>query len=148
MKDFSLNITCKNNELGIHEEDGSGCLYHGLTIEDVKVAIADYLETNCSENVRYIKFSGGTPFCGEDFEEYEAVDLSVTDEQLSQMADDYAKDNAAMYEDIENDYGVDREDYNSEEEYQEALEEFSEEYYGESWGDWIEVSKEEYLENR
>lgn len=149
MQDFKLIITCKNNELEIHKENGSGCLYCGLTIENVKAAIADYLETNYPENVRYIKFSGGsTAFDGMDFEEYRAIGLSVTDEQLSQMAVNYAEDNAAQYLHIEVDYCIYRENYDNEEDYRNELEEAEEDYYENIWSDWIEVSKEEYLENR
>ena len=52
-----------------------------------------------------------------------------------------------MYEDIENDYSICREDYDSEEEYESALLEASDEYYAECSGDWEEVSYEEFLEN-
>ena len=97
--------------------------------------------------MRYIKFYGGTPFCGTDYEEYEAYEDDTTDEVLDEEAASKAYDNGGMYEDIENDYSICREDYDSEEEYESALSEASDEYYAECSGDWEEVSYEEFLEN-
>ena len=54
---------------------------------------------------------------------------------------------AQPYQAIETDYQIYRDDYATEEEYEDANNEASEEYYSECWGDWEEVSYEEYLEN-
>ena len=98
--------------------------------------------------MRYFKFCGGTPFCGCDFEQYECFkDEKVNESFLDNYASDLAADNAAMYEDIEHDYGVEKEDYASDEDFQTALEEYSDEYYGESYCDWEEVTREVFLEN-
>ena len=97
--------------------------------------------------MRYIKFYGGTPFCGTDYEEYEAFKDNITDEELDSESAERSYVNANMYEDIENDYSICREDYDSEEEYESALSEASDEYYAECSGNWEEVSYEEFLEN-
>ena len=97
--------------------------------------------------MRYIKFYGSTPFCGTDYEEYEALEDSWTDKQLDSESEERCYSNASMYEDIETDYQIYRDDYTTEEEYKDAYDEASDEYYSECFGDWEEVSYEEYLEN-
>lgn len=96
--------------------------------------------------MRYIQFYGGTPFCGTDYEEYEAYEDTVTDNELDEEADERARMNAESYEDIENDYAIYPDDYDSEEEYENACAEAYDEYYSESGGGWREVSEEEYKE--
>lgn len=97
--------------------------------------------------MRYIKFYGATPFCGTDFEDYEEFEDDTTDEYLNEEAASRAYDNGGMYENIETDYSICREDYDSEEEYESAFSDASDEYYAECTGDWEEVSYEEFLEN-
>lgn len=97
--------------------------------------------------MRYIKFICDTPFCGTDLEEYVAFDDDYTDEQLDQYAADLAHENGEGYENIELDYSIYREDYDTEEEYEEAWFEAESEYFCECTGDWEEVSYEEFLEN-
>lgn len=97
--------------------------------------------------MRYIKFMCDTPFCGTDLEEYVAFEDGYTDEQLDQYAADLARENGEAYEHIEVDYSIYREDYDTEEEYEEAWFEAESEYYCECTGDWEEVSYEEFLEN-
>ena len=96
--------------------------------------------------MRYIKFYGGTPFCGTDYEEYEVFEDNITDEYLDEEADDRSRSNAESYENIGVDYGIYEEDFDSYDEYEEALCEASDEYYAESYGHWEEISKEEYEE--
>lgn len=96
--------------------------------------------------MRYIKFSGGTGFCGCDFEEYMEFD-SITDEQLNEYTDELIYDNANSYADIEIDYDICEDNYDSEEEYRAAFFEAEEAYYNEAYGTWEEISKEEYEEN-
>lgn len=97
--------------------------------------------------MKYIKFYGGTAFCGEDFEYYEVVDDNLTDEDLDQMAADYAYDNASSYEDVERDYQIDEDNYASYDDFEAACDEARDEYYGESYGHWEEITREEFLEN-
>ena len=65
--------------------------------------------------MRYIKFEGGTGFCGCDFIEFEVFEDSVKDSKLDNIADGYARDNGESYLDIEKDYCIYREDFESEE---------------------------------
>lgn len=97
--------------------------------------------------MRYIKFYGGTPFCGTDYEEYEAFEDNTTNEELDSESAERSYANANMYEDLETDYSVYREDFDTKEAYDEAIAEASDEYYAECSGDWEEVSYEEFLEN-
>lgn len=97
--------------------------------------------------MRYIKFTCDTPFCGTEVVEYVAFEDDYTDEDLDQYAADLAHDNGETYEDIESDYSIYREDYGTEEEYEEAYFEAETEYYCECTGEWEEVSYEEFLEN-
>ena len=97
--------------------------------------------------MRYIKFICDTPFCGADLEMYVAFEDDYTDENLDQYAADLAYENGESYEDIEGDYFIYREDYDTEEDYEEAIFEAESEYYSECSGDWEEVSYEEFLEN-
>jgi hypothetical protein len=97
--------------------------------------------------MRYIKFYGGTPFCGTDYEEYEAFEDNITDAQLEDESAERSYSNASMYEDIETDYQIYQDDFDTEEEYEEAYNEASDAYYEECCGNWEEVSYEEFLEN-
>lgn len=97
--------------------------------------------------MRYIKFYGGTCFCGEDFEDYVTVADNTTDEELDQEATDRGRDNAESYEDIARDYCIDRDDYDSDEEYEEALDDATEAYWEEVYSGWEELTREEFLEN-
>lgn len=94
--------------------------------------------------MRYIKIKGGTCFCGCDFEEY--LETNITDEELDRYCVNAAHENASMYENIERDYGIYQEDYTTEEDYETAINEATEEYYDEAYADWEEITKEEYGE--
>lgn len=94
--------------------------------------------------MRYIKITGGTCFCGRDFEEY--LETNMTDEELDRYCAEAAYENASMYENIELDYGIYQEDYATEEDYETAIDEATEEYYDEAYADWEEITKEEYEE--
>lgn len=96
--------------------------------------------------MRYIKFEGGTGFCGCDFTEFHIFEDSVKDSELDDLADEYARDNAEFYLDIENDYSIDREDYENEEAYENAYYQAEEWYFEDCYCSWTELSKEEYLE--
>ena len=98
--------------------------------------------------MRYIKFFGCTQFCGTDFEIYEAFEDSITDNELDLISDEYTFENANEFEDIEVDYSIYEENYDTEEEYLEARDEASEQYYSECYGDWLEITEEEYNENK
>ncbi len=96
--------------------------------------------------MRYIKFEGGTGFCGCDFVEFEVFEDSVKDFELDNLADEYAYDNGMCYINIETDYSIYRENFDSEEEYEEAYDQAEEWYFEDCYCYWTELSKEEYLE--
>ena len=96
--------------------------------------------------MRYIKIEGGTCFCGCDFEEYLKTDM--TDEELDRYCAEAAYENASMYENIERDYSIYQEDYATEEDYDAAIDEATEDYYSETSAYWEEITKEEYEENK
>lgn len=96
--------------------------------------------------MRYIKIEGGAAFCGCDFEEY--LETGMTDEELDRYCAEAAIENASMYENIERDYSIYQEDYATEEDYDAAIDEATEDYYGEANAYWEEITKEEYEENK
>lgn len=80
--------------------------------------------------MRYIKFIGGTGYCGTDFEEVKAFSDSTTDEELYTYSEELAHDNAAEYEmDVDGDYFED-----------------GGEYFETAYCDWTEITEEEYKE--
>lgn len=97
--------------------------------------------------MRYIKFSGDAGYCGTNLEQYEAFEDSITDEELDEYADDLAHDLGDDYEYIAM-QGIDEDDFDSEEDYEYALEEAQENYRADVYCIWTEVSEEEYLENK
>ena len=96
--------------------------------------------------MRYIKFEGGTGFCGCDFMKLEVFEDSVKDAVLDEIADEYARDNGESYLDIENDYSIYREDFESEEEYEDAYCQADAWYWEDCYCFWTELSREKYLE--
>ena len=96
--------------------------------------------------MRYIKFEGGTGFCGCDFTEFHVFEDSAKDSVLDDMAAEYARDNGESYLDIERFYSIYREDFDSEEEYKDAYYQAEEDYFGDCYCDWTELTREEYLE--
>ena len=98
--------------------------------------------------MRYIKFTGGTGFCGEEFENYIAFEEdNINDKFLQEYANELASDNASAYEDMERHYQIDRDDFDSEEEYDEACEQAQEDWYGDIWSNWEEITKKEWEDN-
>lgn len=88
--------------------------------------------------MRYIYFTGGTGYCGCDFDEYLEVPDDTPDSMLDSMAEDFAYDNGESYEHVATGWGNGWE-----------TEEEQESYYQEDcWCSWEEISEEEYLENK
>ena len=87
------------------------------------------------ENMRYIRFTGGTGYCGCDIEDYRAPD-SVEDHEIDLIAEDMAHDNAESYEHVATGWG---EGWESEQD--------EEDYYANAYCDWEEITREEYIEN-
>lgn len=83
--------------------------------------------------MRYIKFSGGTGYCGCGFEEVEEFPDSASDTFLDGLASDKAYDNGESFTYCATGWG---EDFESEQDEQD--------YYESCYCDWKEISKEEY----
>ena len=97
--------------------------------------------------MRYIKLIAGNGFCGCDLETYLKFEDGTSDEVIDHETWNIAEENSLEYEDLERDYGIYEEDYDSYDDYEVALCEASEEYYAEITCHWEEVSEEEYNEN-
>ena len=97
--------------------------------------------------MRYIKITGGTGYCGQDFEEFLKTDKS--DKELDTYCVEAAEENAEQYEYTVWGWGV-----GTAEEYAEnngvsieEAEQMIEDYYADAYADWEEITKEEYEEN-
>lgn len=97
--------------------------------------------------MRYIRMYGSTEFCETEFEEFLHTDL--TDAQLDGYLADLVAENADQYS-----YMVWGWDIYSAEEYAEVAdvtveeaEQMKEDYFADAWGDWEEISEQEYIEN-
>lgn len=84
--------------------------------------------------VRYVKVVAETGYCGTDCDEFYLC-VGVTDEMLDEDAEEMSYTNAEQYE-----YMIDRDDYEDEDEYQEAIEQ----YYEDCSGWWEEVNPDDY----
>lgn len=85
--------------------------------------------------MRYIRFTGGTGYCGCDFDEVEVFDDDTPDSDIDDCADDMARDNGESFEYCATDWG---EDFETEED--------RDAYYEDCWCNWEEISEEEYKE--
>lgn len=84
---------------------------------------------------RYIKFTVGTPYAGTEDTIYEIYSGNTTDNFLNEMLKEYIYNNAESYEYLATGWG---EDFESEED--------EEDYYADCWGEWIEITKQEFKE--
>lgn len=97
--------------------------------------------------MKYIKFTYGTGLCGTDDECYLSFADNYTTKDLDAYASDLAFDNASSHIDIERDYGIYQEEYDTEEEYEEAYAQAEASWDEEVWYEWEEVTEEEWREN-
>lgn len=86
--------------------------------------------------MKYVKFKGGTSYCGCDFEEYEKYEDNITNEELDDILNEMIMDNAQSYEHCATGWNGSFEDEDEECE-----------YYDSAYGDWTFISEEEFLEN-
>ena len=84
---------------------------------------------------RYIYFTGGTGYCGCDFEEVMEYPDGTPDEILDIDAQEKAIDNGESFEHVATGWD---DDFETDEE--------REDYYAECWCNWTEITKEEYDE--
>ena len=96
--------------------------------------------------MRYIKFYGNAGFCGTDFEEYDFFLDEFTDEELDDAAETMRQQFGESYEYLAT-QGYDEEDYDTEEDFEEALDQAVEWYWDSVWVAWEEVTEEEYRDN-
>ena len=92
--------------------------------------------------MKYYEIEGGTDYCGTDFTEYIAVD---DNENILGIMEDMAVQNAEGYEYM-CEIGMDEEDYDTEEDFETALEDAHDEFWGGIWGRVREITKEEFEE--
>lgn len=98
--------------------------------------------------MKYIRFYATTGFCGGDTEEYWAFKKEINEKEMDKYADELVHTNGDSYFDLERfGYAPDRDEYDSEEEYEEALAEAEEWYWEDCSGGWEYISKEEWEEN-
>ena len=102
--------------------------------------------------MRYIKFSGDAGYCGTTFEHYEKFEDSealkedsLDTEYLDSYLEDLIHDNGESYEYLATGQ-IHRDDYDSLDEFEEALGQATEDFWGSCSGTWEEISKEEYEE--
>ena len=91
----------------------------------------------------YFKFTATTPYCGTDHEEYIKFEDRPTEDDLNNIAEDICHNNAESFEYLLTGWGGSDFDELSEEEQQEALDN----YYADCSCTWEEITKEEYEEN-
>ena len=88
--------------------------------------------------MKYVRFYGNNGYCGTDYEEYVAFDDDVSENEIEDISNDYAYENAETYDYMEH-------GWNS----QWESEEDEEWYYDNAMGycGWHYCSEEEYKEN-
>jgi hypothetical protein len=96
--------------------------------------------------MQYIKFQGGNNYCGCDYTKYIAFPIKKTVDELSEISEEFANENAEGYEYIAT-QGLDKDDFETTEDYEEAYTEVIEGYYEDITSSWEEVTEEEWAEN-
>lgn len=86
--------------------------------------------------MRFIHFTGGNGFCGCDIDDYEKFPDDTTDEELDQIAEEKAAENAETLEYVATGWDG---DFESEEE--------RDAYYENANCSWTEITQEEYEDN-
>lgn len=98
--------------------------------------------------MRYIKFYLSIGFCGCDDERYIAFKDNVADDEIDKYGIELAEDHADSYRDYERFCLMsDRDEYDSEEEYDAAYQEAEETFNEGIESSWEEVDEEEWEEN-
>ena len=88
--------------------------------------------------MKYVRFYGNNGYCGTDYEEYVAFEDDVSENEINDISNEYAYENAESYEYMKDDGSV-----------KESEEEDEEWYYENAmWHcGWSYCSEEEYKEN-
>ena len=96
--------------------------------------------------MRYIKFFGNAGFCGTSVEIYDLFLDEMTDEELNDLADEKYQELGELYEYLAT-QEYDEEDYDTQEDFEEALNQAIEWYWEDVYVGWKEVTEEEYKDN-
>ena len=91
--------------------------------------------------MKYIKFTCTNGYCGCDEEFYEAFNDDVTEDDLMEFGEELLRNSYSFYE--PDDRFVNKDDYDTEEEFFDACDEYRAEC--EVW--WVKISKERFEEN-
>ena len=89
----------------------------------------------------YFKFMADTAYCGTEYIEYMAFEERPSEDELDDIAQDIANNNAESFEYLVT--GWDNDEFDNDEDRAAALED----YYNDVCGYWIEISKKEFEEN-
>ena len=95
--------------------------------------------------MRYIKFTMCVGFSGTEDYEYRVLEDTCTDEELHEIAEGIGYDHAESYEFLATN-SIDRNDYETQEEYDEDYNCVIEDYWSNISCFWEEVSEEEYFD--
>lgn len=95
------------------------------------------------ETPYYCKFTAETPYCGTNIEEYRSFNYKPSTEELFDIAEEICRNNAEGYEYLVTGWDGDEVEGMTEEEIQEALDN----YYADCSYSWEEISQEEFLKN-
>ena len=96
--------------------------------------------------MKYVKFYGSTEFCGTNYEEYVAYPDETTEEEIQEASNDMGQCNGDGYEYLAT-QGIDEEDYETLEDFEEAQAMAIESYWEDCSDGWVYVTEEEYYEN-
>ena len=86
--------------------------------------------------IRYVRFWAETDYAGTDFEDYQAINEKMTEEDLNEIAEQFGQENAESYEYLATGWEG---EFESEED--------REQYYENCTCGWDYVSREEWEEN-
>lgn len=96
----------------------------------------------------YVKFYALTGFCGTDAEEYWAFEKEQNEETFEEILNELIYETGDSYFDLERfGYVSDREEYDSEEEYEEAYAQAEALYWEDCTGNWSYTTREEWEDN-
>lgn len=95
--------------------------------------------------MRYFRFTSDCGYCGCDIDDYFEYPDNVTEEELLADVDDFARESQAGYEYLATE-DISSDDYDTEEEYQQAIDDACEWFWADVSATYEEITKEEYDE--
>jgi len=93
---------------------------------------------------QFVKYKGGNGYCGCDYEEYVVYEKPKTEEELKQISEEKCEENASSHCDVMDE--VDREEFDTDQEYEEACESERMEYEENTFGCYEIITSEEYFD--